>query len=139
MTHLHVGIWSDNDATFAQVMYYWGLMDSDGNYHPEMQVSGPITIGAIPGQFYNIRCFGALKDLLETSPTTGNKYAQTLADGTLRSLFNRTRLVTLATRDGAVVSDQIIPDDGRRPPRIDMGSFQVFDLADVKTPANVWA
>lgn len=137
-------------------------MDSDGVFHPEMQISGPLTItkptgnmvqqtgpdgdlvdvpevAPIPGFFFNLRVFGQLKITLETDPVSGEPYPQTDADGNLLPLLERTRLAPLVIENGAVVSAAPITGDEKRPPRIDMGQFQVFDLAAVATPSNVWA
>jgi len=117
------------DAKFA-------ALDADGNpvWHPEIQVDeiGPICKGeqgAVCGHHVNLRGFGQM----EAQLTAGLE--QTNPDGSLKSVFERTHILTIVP--SAVW--QPVTENGVPAGFVGPHGVRLYDPASVANPRRVWA
>jgi hypothetical protein len=150
---LQLYVWAPDRQCFIDGMVANGFatLDKDGNpiWHPCAQVDEivpvvklgastdplkPVVISEVGGWHVNLRGFGEL----ETQLTYG--LPQTNADGSLKSCFERTRILGMCqTVSGEPFTWDALPSDGVPAGYKGPHGVVIYDPAAVAAPYRVWA
>lgn len=130
---LQLFVWAPDRQSFIDGMVANGFatLDAEGNpvWHPETQVDEVGPIGEVGGHHVNLRGFGQL----EAQLTVG--LPQTNEDGSLKSVFERTHILTMVPD---VVWDPVT-EDGVPAGFVGPHGVRLYDPASVANPRRVWA
>jgi hypothetical protein len=128
-------------------------IESGPHPHPYLALSGPHVIvkptgevdkegvpimASKPGLYWNARAWGPLADALSRDPVTNQLYPK---EG---GILEHTRLAAVGLKAKGKMIATGASGDEKRPFRIAISNkagdeiFAAYDLADVKTPYNVW-